>query len=319
MNIGKLRLDGNLFLAPMSGVTNLPFRILCKKHGAKFVYSEMTFSEAIVRDNRMSIKRVFICMEERPLGIQLLGSDPETLVRSAVNLQERYKPDIIDINLGCPARSIVKTGCGAALLKRPELIGEIIRNLSQSLDTPLTAKMRVLDSPDETLKIARIIEKAGADALIVHGRTQRQAYSGKSSHALIKSIKSGLSIPVIANGDIHDERTAKQVLEYTQCDGLMIGRAAVGDPYIFRRIGHYLDKGEVLPPRTFEERLKDFFEYAELCRKYDMLSYCDIKLKAQWFLKNREKISLVREKINEAKDIGSVMGIMNELRGRYDL
>lgn len=319
MNIGKLRLDGNLFLAPMSGVTNLPFRLLCKKHGAKFVYSEMTFSEAIIRENRMSIKRGFTCMEERPLGIQLLGSDPGTLVRSAVNLQERYMPDLIDINLGCPARSIVKTGCGSALLKRPELIGEIIRDLSQSLDTPLTAKMRVLDSPDETLKIARIIEKAGADTLIVHGRTQRQAYSGKSSYALIKSIKRELSIPVIANGDIRDEKTAKQVLDYTQCDGLMIGRAAMGDPYIFRRIWHYLDKGEVLPPRTFEERLEDFFEYAELCRMYDMLSYSDIKLKAQWFLKNKENVSSVRERINEAKDIGSIMGIMNELRGRYDL
>lgn len=316
MNIGKLRLDGNLFLAPMSGVTNLPFRLLCKKYGAKLVYSEMTFSEAIVRENQKSMKRGFTCNEERPLGIQLLGSNPDTLARSAVILQERFMPDLIDINLGCPARNIIKNECGSALLKKPELIGEIVKNLSQSLDTPLTAKMRVLDSLEKTLEIARIIEKAGADALIVHGRTPKQGYSGRSSHAIIKSIKSELSIPVIANGDIRDEKIAMHVLEYTQCDGLMIGRAAIGNPYIFRRISNYLDTGEILSERTFGERLDDFFEYAALCRKYDVMAYSDLKLKAQRFLRNKENIKSVREKINYARDIDSIMGIMEGLRSR---
>ena len=310
MNIGKLKLDGNLILAPMSGVTNLPFRLLCKKYGAALVFSEMTCSEAIVRQNEKSLERGLTCTEERPMGIQLLGSDPDVLASSAVIMQETCRPGLIDVNLGCPDQAVIKNGFGAALLNKPEKIGEIIKKISEFIDVPVTAKIRILNSPEETCKIARRIEKAGAGALTVHGRTQKQGYSGKSDLDAIKYIKGELSIPVIANGDIFDEKQALHVLEYTQCDGLMIGRAAIGNPYIFQRLSHYLIKGELLPPRTFEEQLDDFFEYARLCRKYDMLEYSDLKLKAQWFLKNRENIKSVREKINDAKDIDSIMGIM---------
>ncbi len=314
MNIGKLKLKGKLVLAPMSGVTNLPFRLLCKKYGAALVYSEMTCSEAVVRQNEESIARGFTCEEERPMGIQLLGSNTDTLVKSALMLQENFKPELIDVNLGCPAQAVIKNGFGSALLKKPEMVRDIIRQLFGSLDVPVTAKIRILNNLEETLGIARVIEKSGASAITVHGRTQKQAYSGKSNLEFIKSIKNELSIPVIANGDISDEKRAKHVLEYTQCDGLMIGRAVMGNPYIFRRISHYLDKGEQLPPGTFEERLEDFFEYVALCRKYGMLGYSDLKLKSQWFLKNRENIKSVRERINEAMDIDSIMGIMEGLR-----
>ncbi|VVB87779.1 tRNA-dihydrouridine synthase B [uncultured archaeon] len=314
MNIGKLKLNGPLVLAPMSGVTNLPFRLLCKKYGASLVHSEMTCSEAIVRQNQKSMAMAFSCVEERPLGIQLLGSNPDTLVHSALMLQEIYSPELIDVNLGCPAQAVIKNGFGSALLKKPELIRDIIKQLSDALDIPVTAKIRVLNSRDETLRIAQGIEKAGAAAITVHGRTQKQGYSGKSDLEIIKNIKSILAIPVIANGDIFDEKQAKHVLEYTQCDGLMLGRGAIGNPYIFRRISHYLDNGELLPRMTFGERLEEFFEYAALCRKYDLLTYNDLKLKAQWFLKNRKNIKSVREKINDAKDIDSILGIMGELR-----
>ncbi len=314
MNIGKLKLNGNLVLAPMSGVTNLPFRLLCKKHGAALVFSEMTCSEAIVRQNEESLARGFTCEEERPMGIQLLGSSSDNLVKSALMLQENFVPELIDVNLGCPTKSVIKNGFGSALLKKPEMVKDIIRQLSESLDVPVTAKMRILNDLEETLKIARVIEKSGASAITVHGRTQKQAYSGKSNLDFIKSIKSELSIPVIANGDISNEKQAKHVLEYTKCDGLMIGRAVMGNPYIFRRISHYLDKDEMLPPGTFAERLEDFFDYVSLCRKYGMLGYSDLKLKSQWFLKNRENIKSVRERINDAKDIDSIMRIMEGLR-----
>ncbi|MCZ7356920.1 MAG: tRNA-dihydrouridine synthase family protein [Candidatus Methanoperedens sp.] len=314
MNIGKLRLNGCLLLAPMSGVTNLPMRLLCKKHGASLVYSEMACSEGIVRKNPKSIARGVTCMDERPFGIQLLGSSADALVRSASILQEIHMPELIDMNFGCPSQCVLRNGFGSALLKKPEEVEDIIKKLSGSLDVPVTAKIRVLNSHEETLKIARIIEKSGASAITVHGRTPKQQYSGKSNLEIIRKIKNELSIPVIANGDISDEKQAELVLKYTQCDGIMIGRAAIGNPYIFRRIAHYLDTGELLQPRTFGDQIGEFFEYAALCSKYDMMAYSDLKLKAQWFLKKRENIRSERKKINEAKDIDMILKIMSGLR-----
>ncbi|MDD5614606.1 MAG: tRNA-dihydrouridine synthase family protein [Candidatus Methanoperedens sp.] len=314
MKIGKLKLPGNLVLAPMSGITNLPLRLLCKKYGASLVYSEMISSEAVVRENPKSLALGRIVSQERPVGIQLMGSEPEILLRSAVALERIYKPDIIDLNFGCPAQDVVRSGCGCALLNNTGIIREIIELLTGSLDVPVTAKIRILDSPEMTIEVAKTIEKAGAAALTVHGRTQKQGYSGTVNMETIKAIKSSISIPVIANGDIRDEKTASCALEYTQCDGLMIGRAAVGDPYIFHRISHYLKTGELLPRRTFDKRLDDFFEYVQLCRKYDMLTFNDLKLKAQRFLKNRENIKCVRERLNGAVDIDSIIKIMEGAR-----
>lgn len=314
LTIGKLRLDGNLILAPMSGVTNLPSRLLCRKYGASLVYSEMTSSEAVVRQNLKSIEKGFTCPGEKPMGIQLMGSVPANLAASAFFLQERYMPELIDINFGCPARSVIKNGCGSGLLKKPELIREIIEQLSGSLDIPLTAKIRIVENFHEALKIAKIIEKSGASAITVHGRTQKQGYSGKSNLDFIKGIKSELSIPVIANGDIFDEKTAIKVLEYTQCDGLMIGRAAIGNPFIFKKISHYLTTGEILPPQQPAERLADFFKYTELCRNYNMLTYNDLKRNAQWFTKGMEKVKHVRVNINKTADVDSIMWIMDGLK-----
>jgi len=313
LTIGNLKLKGNLVLAPMSGVTNLAFRLLCKKYGVSLVFSEMTSSEAVVRQNPKSIGRGFTCPDERPMGIQLMGSMPENLTRSAYFLQERYRPELIDVNFGCPAQEIIKNGCGSGLLRKPELIGKIMEQLSQTLEVPLTAKMRVMEDFSDTLKIARIIEKAGAYALTVHGRTQKQGYSGKSDLDFIKGIKKELSIPVIANGDICDEKSARHVLEYTDCDGLMIGRAAIGNPFIFRRISHYLDTGEILPEQERKERLGDFFEYVFLCQNFDMLSFNDLKLNAQWFTRGMENVKKVRVEINKTQNIDSIMGIIRGL------
>lgn len=314
MKIGKLNLHGNLVLAPMSGVTNLPLRLLCKKYGASLVYSEMISSEAVVRENPKSIALGLIAIQERPIGIQLMGSEPETLLKSAIALERIYQPDIIDLNFGCPAQDVVRSGCGCALLNTTGIIREIIELLTGSLEVPVTAKIRVLDSSEKTIEVAKTIEKAGASALTIHGRTQKQGYSGKVNLEIIKAIKSAISIPVISNGDIRDEKIAGHVLHYTQCDGLMIGRAAIGDPYLFHRISHYIKTGELLPRRTFDERLDDFFEYVKLCRSYDLLAFNDLKLKAQRFLKNRENIKCVRERLNGAVDIDSIMKIMEEAK-----
>lgn len=314
MNLGNLKLNGNLFLAPMSDVTNLPFRLLCRKYGASLCYTEMVSSEATVRHSNDSISRGITCDEDRPMGIQLMGSDVKTLVSSAIILEEIHKPEFFDINIGCPSPRIIESGCGSALLKNPALIKEIIMELCGSVKVPVTAKMRVLNNLDDTLNIARTIEKAGAIALTVHGRTQRQGYSGKSNLEFIKAVSDELSIPVIANGDVFDEISAQHVLDQTQCSGLMIGRAAIGNPFIFQRIAHYLDNGEILPPRNIIEKLIDFFEYVALCRKFGMITYAGIKLNAQWFIKNSENIKPVRVKINQAKDIDSIIDIMKGLQ-----
>jgi nifR3 family TIM-barrel protein len=313
LSIANLKLKGNLVLAPMSGVTNLPFRLLCKNYGVSLVFSEMTSSEAVIRQNPKSIGRGCTSPDERPMGIQLMGSVPENLARSAYFLQEKYQPELIDVNFGCPAREVTKNGCGSGLLRKPELIRKIIEQLSQTLDIPLTAKMRVLEDFGQTLKIARIIEKAGADAITVHGRTQKQGYSGKSDLDSIKGIKKELSIPVIANGDIGDEKSASHVLEYTDCDGLMIGRAAIGNPFLFRRIAHYLDTGELLPDQEKRERLGDFFNYVASCQNYDMLSFNDLKLNAMWFTRGMENVKKVRVEINKTQDIESIMSIMQDI------
>ena len=317
MNIGNLKLEGNLILAPMADVTNLPFRMLCKKYGVSLVYSEMIASEAIVRKSEKSMIRGFICNEERPLALQLLGSDAKVMTESALTLHEKYHPEIIDVNLGCPDHNVMKSGCGSALLRSPATIREIITGLCESLDVPVTAKMRITSSLDETLRIARCIEKSGASALAVHGKTPHQKYLGTSNLEFIKMIKRELSIPVIANGGINDEKTAQHVLEYTECDGLMIGRGAIGNPYIFRRIAHYLEKDEILPLRTFGETIDDLLEYAELCRKFDMLTYKDFKLKSQWFIRDHENVRIVRKRINDAKDIESVIDIVQDLRNTH--
>jgi tRNA-dihydrouridine synthase B len=314
MNLGNLKLNGNLVLAPMSDVTNLPFRLLCRKYGASLCYTEMVSSEATVRHSNDSISRGTTCDEDRPMGIQLMGSDAQTLVNSAIILEEIHKPDLFDINIGCPSQKIIENGCGSSLLKNPALIREIIQELCGSVKVPVTAKMRILNNLQDTLKIAMNIEKAGAIALTVHGRTQRQGYSGKSNIEFIKAIRDELSIPVIANGDIFDEKSAKHILNYTRCSGLMIGRAAIGNPFIFQRISHHLDTGEILPQRNIAEKLNDFFEYVALCRKFGMINYADIKLNAQWFIKNSENIKPVRVKINQAKDIDSIIDIMKGLQ-----
>ena len=314
MNLRNLKLNGNLVLAPMSDVTNLPFRLLCRKYGASLCYTEMVSSEATVRHSNDSISRGMTCYEDRPLGIQLMGSDTKTLVNSAIILEDIHKPELFDINIGCPSQKIIENGCGSSLLKNPALIKEIIQELCASVKIPVTAKMRILNNLDDTLNIARIIEKAGAFALTVHGRTQRQGYSGKSNLEFIKAIRDELSIPVIANGDVFDEISSWHVLDNTQCSGLMIGRAAIGNPFIFRRISHFLENGEILPPRNITDKLNDFFEYVALRRKFGTITYADIKLNAQWFIKNSENIKPVRVKINQAKDIESIINIMKDLQ-----
>lgn len=302
LKIGRTELSGNLLLAPMADVTNLAFRLLCRRYGADLTYTEMISADALLNESRKSFIKGLSSQEDRPFGVQLVGKCPQKLTKAALFIEEEYRPEVIDINMGCPAKCITGAGCGSALLNSPELVYSIVSELTDTLKTPVSAKIRLLGREEKTLEIARLIEKAGASALTVHGRTASQMYSGSSNLQGIKAVKSELSIPVIANGDIMDEESAEKTLEVTGCDGIMIGRAAMGNPFIFKKIRHYLETGEKLEAEKQSKRLEDFDTYIFLLEEHDLLSSINLRMHAHWFTKGLRGSRQIREKINGLED-----------------
>jgi len=318
MRIANIKLEGNIFLAPMSNVTNLPFRLMCREYGASMSYTEMISSDAIIHENKKTVRRGISCDSERPFGIQIFGNSPETMTAAAQRIEESYRPDIIDVNFGCPARLLTKDGCGSALLRSPELIFDILKDLVDNLSTPVTAKIRILENMEDSIKIAELIEKAGASAITVHGRTQQQQYSGKSNMDYAKRIKQELSIPLIANGDIVDEHSAEKILEYTQCDGIMIGRAAMGNPFLFKRISYYMTTGELLEYNSCQQRYADFSDYIERLDEYGLTDTINMKAQAQWFTRGIRGGRSVREKIAASKNIDEISYHIKEMCDNVD-
>ena len=302
LKIGKTETPGNLLLAPMADVTNLAFRLLCRQNGADITYTEMISVDALLNENRKSLLKGLSSPEDRPFGVQLVGSSPEKLREAALIIEDKCRPEIIDINMGCPAQRITGTGCGSALLNSGTLVYEIISELTDVLKTPVTAKIRILERNEKTLELARLIEKAGASALTVHGRKAEQMYSGNSDLITIRAVKRELSIPVIANGDIRDEASAENTLEFTGCDGLMIGRAAMGNPFIFKRIRHYLETEEKLEFNRQARQLKDFEKYIDLLEEHNLCLSTNLRMHAHWFTKGLHGSRQIREKINNLKD-----------------
>jgi tRNA-dihydrouridine synthase B len=313
MKIADLKIPGNILLAPMSNVTNLPFRLMCRKYGASLTYSEMISSNAVIYESAKSINRGISCEEERPLGIQIFGNSPEIMTKAALRIEEIYQPEIIDVNFGCPANLLTKNGCGSALLNSPDLIYEIVKELSDNMPTIVTAKIRILEDMEKTLEIAHLIESAGASAITVHGRTRQQQYSGKANHEYVRKIKQELSIPVIANGDIVDEISAHHTLEYTGCDGIMIGRAAMGNPFLFKRIAHYLETGELFEYNECTQRVADIREYFGLLEKYELIHIVHIKAQAQCFTHGMKNGRHIRKSIAAAKNIEEILQSLDEM------
>jgi tRNA-dihydrouridine synthase B len=266
-------LKGKLFLAPMEVVNDLAFRLMCHKYGSAMQFTEMISINAVTRGNKAVIRLAKTLDKEKPIGIQLFGTKTELIKKSIKILENDYpdeiKPDMFDFNFGCSSKNIIRQGAGAALLKRPKKIGEIISAMRSSTNLPISAKIRLGINAKlaNYVKTAKIIENAGADMITVHARYQNQRFSGSADWNAIKEIKQAVNIPVVGNGDIIDELSAKKMFEETGCDYIMIGRAAMGNPFIFSRINNYLNNETLLKQKS---KYDLFDEYLALARKYQI-------------------------------------------------
>lgn len=260
--IGRVRLPNNLVLSPMAGFSDLPFRVLCRRHGAGLVCSEMVSATSVLREVPHTMQRMRTLEEETPMSIQLFGTDPSAVEQAARDLDRRCA--IVGFNMGCPAHQIQRQGCGAAMLDTPELALRMVEAVKAGTDKPLLVKMRLGNRARmDSVAFARALERAGADGLIVHGRTAAMGYSGRSDWEEIARVKAAVGIPLVGNGDVVDGPSAEKALR-TGVDGIALGRATLGNPRVFREIAHHLQTGERLPPATPAERLEDFLDYLRM-------------------------------------------------------
>lgn len=269
MKIKDVEIENNVFLAPMAGIADRAFRELCINYGAGYTVSEMVSSKGLTMGDKKSGELLTLGEIENPAGVQIFGDNPEIMAQAA-KMCIKYHPNIIDINMGCPAPKIAMNGGGASLMKNPLLAGEIIKAVSKAVDIPVTVKIRKGwdDENITAVELAKIAEKNGAAAITVHGRTRMQMYSGKVDYNIIAKVKKAVDIPVIANGDIVDEQSATIMFEKTNCDAIMIGRGALGNPWIFRRINAYLNECRVLPDVSINEKMVVMLKHIQKIIEY---------------------------------------------------
>ena len=301
LQIGNVKLDNNLILAPMAGVTDLPFRMLCREQGCGLLCTEMVSAKAILYHNRNTEELMEIHPKEHPVAVQLFGSDPEIL--GSIAEQVAAGPcDIIDLNMGCPVPKIVRNGEGSALMKDPKLVERILTSMVKHLDKPLTVKFRkgFDDDSVNAVEIARIAESCGVAAVAVHGRTREQYYSGTADWDIIRQVKEAVKIPVIGNGDIFTPQDARRMMEETGCDGLMAARGARGNPWLFARIGHYLDTGELLPGPDAQEVGRMILRHARLQieRKGETLGMMEMRKHIAWYTGGLPHSAAIRRECN---------------------
>lgn len=305
IQIGEVTLQNNTILAPMAGVTDLPFRVLCAEQGAGLVCMEMVSAKAIYYKNRNTEELMEIDPGEHPVSLQLFGSDPEIISEMAKQIEE--KPfDILDINMGCPVPKVVNNGEGSALMKNPKLVEEIISRTVKAIHKPVTVKFRKGFDEDHVnaVEIARIAEQSGAAAVAVHGRTREQYYAGKADWDIIAQVKDAVSIPVFGNGDVTDGKSAAALLKQTGCDGVMIGRAVRGNPWIFREINHYLDTGELLERPGADEVCDTILRHAqmELELKGEYTAVREMRKHIAWYTAGYPRSAALRRQVNEIED-----------------
>ena len=318
LTIGGVTIDSPVILAPMAGVTDLPFRLLCRQKGAGLLCMEMVSAKAIYYHNRNTEALLEIHPKEAPVSLQLFGSEPELMGEMAKRIEERPF-SILDINMGCPVPKVVNNGEGSALMKNPKLAGEIMSAVVRAVNKPVTVKIRkgFDDEHVNAVEMAKIAEDSGIAAIAVHGRTREQYYSGKADWDIIRQVKEAVSIPVIGNGDVTDPVSAKKMLEETGCDGIMVGRAARGNPWIFSQIGHYLSRGVMPEPVDREEMRQTILEHARLMVEYkgEYLAVREMRKHISWYTAGMPNSASFRGRINTMETPGELTESVNALFG----
>lgn len=314
MKIGTVEIKGNVFLAPMAGITDLPFRRICKKYGASLVYSEMISAKGLHYNDKKTAELMRISPDERPTAIQIFGSDPEIMAEIVPKVIKIAAPEIIDINMGCPAPKIVNNNDGSALLKDLALAGRIMRRVSAASPVPVTAKIRSGWKEINAVEAAKILEENGAAAIAVHGRVREQFYTGKADWDIIKSVKSAVKIPVIGNGDIWEAKDAKSMLEYTGCDAVMIGRGAQGNPFIFKQINELLNDGYVSYNPSQQERIKQAAEHtAALIKEHgEYRGVREARKHIAWYIKGMPGAARLKTEIFKITDGETMLKMLND-------
>ena len=315
LKIGNVTLENNLILAPMAGVTDLPFRLLCKEQGAGLICTEMISAKAIYFKNKNTETLMEIDERERPVSLQLFGSDPDLMAEIARQIEPRNF-DILDINMGCPVPKVVNNGEGSALMKNPRLVHEIVSKVSNAIEKPLTIKIRKGFAEDcvNAVEIAKIAEDAGAAAVAVHGRTREQYYAGNADWDIIRKVKEAVSIPVIGNGDVDSPQKAEALVRETGCDGIMIGRAVQGNPWLFSQILHYQKTGELLPKPGMEEVKEMILRHAKMQLEYkgNYTGMREMRKQVAWYTTGMPHSASVRRMVNEVESYEQ----LEELVGR---
>lgn len=316
LKIGNVTLQNNLILAPMAGVCDLPFRVLCKEQGAGLLCMEMVSAKAILYKNKNTEELLTVDSREHPVSLQLFGSDPDIISEIAKQIEERPF-DILDINMGCPVPKVVNNGDGSALMKNPRLAGEIIEKTARAIGKPVTVKIRKGFDEEHVnaVELAHIAQESGAAAVAVHGRTREQFYSGKADWDIIRQVKEAVSIPVIGNGDLLTAEDVIAMEKQTGCDGFMIARGAEGNPWIFNQILHYFKTGEYLPKPDFAEMTEMLLRHARMQLEFkgEYTGIREIRKHAAWYTAGYKNSSKLRGRINEVENYEQLEALFREV------
>lgn len=314
--IGPVGIENPFVLAPMAGITDLPFRMLCKEQGAGLLYTEMVSAKAISYRNRNTLPLMEISPKEHPVALQIFGSEPELMAEVARSIEDQPF-DILDINMGCPVPKVVNNGEGSALLKDPELIRKIVSAVSRAVKKPVTVKMRIgFEGADvDPVETAKIMEDAGAAAIAVHGRTRQQYYSGKADWDTIRKIKEAVSVPVIGNGDVDSPKKAEAMLKETGCDAVMIGRAVRGNPWIFREMNYYFETGELLPRPSVEELKEMILRHArrQIEKKGEYTGIREMRKHVAWYTAGMRHSAGIRRESNLISGYEEMKALLDRL------
>ncbi len=313
--IGSVNIPGKLILAPMAGVTDLPFRLLCKEKGADLIYTEMVSAKGIFYNSKNTEALLEVNEEERPVALQLFGSDPDIVSSMAARIEDRNY-DILDINMGCPVPKVVNNGEGSALMKNIPLAEEIIRKTVNATKKPVTVKFRrgFQNGEEQAVELAKAAEAAGASAVAVHGRTREQYYSGTADWEVIRKVKEAVSIPVIGNGDIFCGQDAEKIFEETGCDAIMIGRGARGNPWIFEQIRHYMETGENLPKPSLSEVADMILRHAKMQTQWkgELYGMREMRTHFAWYTSGYPNSAAMRRRVNEIETVEDLAKIFRE-------